>query len=173
MYGSDFTSIRGLTMNVPQATLEEVLGVYVPGWRYLTRAELQFPDAHGEFSIAKSAYVKDTGHVNAAELVVCYSQLGYAALVESKKQGLLHWPHGQAYPFLGIWQRLMIATMENVKLRRPIDPRSFKGTFQLRRIRKRDDCYFFQTQYDFEKGSATGDILLALPIIQKVRTYQD
>lgn len=53
------------------------------GCRYLLDASYRATDdsvyAVGNFSIAESSYIRDTGHFNGAELIICFNQLAYSA----------------------------------------------------------------------------------------------
>lgn len=53
------------------------------GCRYLLDASYRATDnsvfAQGNFSITHSSYIRDTGHFNGAELIICFNQLAYSA----------------------------------------------------------------------------------------------
>lgn len=80
---SDTTDFSGTTP-IAEDLLAQVLEPYsYKGCRYLIDAEYKAtPDSvlgYGNFSIAESAYIRSTGHFNAAELILCFNQLAYCA----------------------------------------------------------------------------------------------
>lgn len=69
---------------IPEDLLVKVLEPYsYKGCRYLLDAEYEATEtsvsAVGNFSIKEPAYIRDTGHFNAAEWVLCFNQLAYSA----------------------------------------------------------------------------------------------
>jgi hypothetical protein len=86
------------------------------------------PRAVGEFSIPQPCYIDDTGHLNAAEVIICYNQLLYALLAVSIRDRLV--------PALGDWTEAdywrhqlagVLITRQTTTFTRPIDPRDFHG----------------------------------------------
>lgn len=80
------TSGYGIThmAPIPEDLLVKVLEPYsYKGCRYLLDAEYEATEtsvfAVGNFSIKEPAYIRDTGHFNAAEWVLCFNQLAYSA----------------------------------------------------------------------------------------------
>jgi len=72
------------TTPIAEDLLVRVLDPYeYKGCRYLIDAEYKAtPDAvlaTGNFSIGEPAYIKSTGHFNAAEFIMCFNQLAYSA----------------------------------------------------------------------------------------------
>jgi hypothetical protein len=72
------------TTPIEEDLLVRVLEPYsYKGCRYLLDARYKAtPDsvlAYGNFSISESAYIRSTGHFNAAELILCFNQLAYCA----------------------------------------------------------------------------------------------
>ncbi len=156
-------------MNVEQSNLENIIRMYVPECRYLVSAELDFPIAKGLFKIPTSFYVSDTGHFNAVELIICYNQLAYVLFAEYIKVGLIK--EFREFPFEKFKQSKLasncfIVGMNNVKFRRPINPREFRGNIKVVEVisKKNNSLYFLKTEYDFENGKQTGEIDLALVI---------
>ncbi len=73
-----------VTAPIPEDLLVRVLEPYsYKGCRYLLDAEYQATAdsvyAVGNFRIEESAYIRSTGHFNAAELILCFNQLAYSA----------------------------------------------------------------------------------------------
>ncbi|MEE6177658.1 FcoT family thioesterase [Mycobacterium sp. 050134] len=74
----------GETARISEDLLARVLEPYAyKGCRYLIDAEYRATAnsvlAYGTFRIAESAYIRSTGHFNAAELILCFNQLAYCA----------------------------------------------------------------------------------------------
>ncbi|OMC29573.1 hypothetical protein A5740_17615 [Mycobacterium sp. GA-1841] len=72
------------TAPIPEELLVKVLEPYsYKRCRYLLDAEYEASEtsvfALGNFSIKEPAYIRDTGHFNAAEWVLCFNQLAYSA----------------------------------------------------------------------------------------------
>jgi hypothetical protein len=72
------------TTPIEENLLVRVLDPYAyKGCRYLLDAEYKAtPDsvlAIGNFSIGEPAYIRSTGHFNAAEFIMCFNQLAYSA----------------------------------------------------------------------------------------------
>ena len=149
-------------MRIPRSSLELALEPYFPNTRYLKSAEMKYPQATGKFSISQSSYIANTGHLNAADLLICYNQLTYSFFAEAGSQGLI--------PELGLFtakefaaaqlQHSLIVSLDNVRFKRPIDPISFEGQVDLLRAvpRKNGQLVFFHTSYDFNQGAATGNV---------------
>lgn len=81
--GAEVTDL-GQTAPIDEELLVRVLEPYAyKGCRYLLDAQYKAtPDsvlAYGNFRIDESAYIRSTGHFNAAELILCFNQLAYSA----------------------------------------------------------------------------------------------
>lgn len=77
---NDFTQ----TAPIKEELLIRVLEPYsYKGCRYLLDAQYKATAdsvlAYGNFRIDESAYIRSTGHFNAAELILCFNQLAYSA----------------------------------------------------------------------------------------------
>ena len=147
-----------------RTTIDSALDAYKPEFRYLQEAELKFPEIKGKFSIPKSGYIQDTGHLNAAELLICYNQLAYTFIAEAGRRELI--------PELGALSErkfkeyqlnnMLIFGINNARFRKPIKPRDFEGKIVLDKTRRNGKNLFFRTNYDFGQGSFTGEVDLAL-----------
>lgn len=149
-------------MKIPQETIDSILEIYNPDCRYLKNAELDFPIARGRFSIPSSFYIEDTGHFNAVELLICYNQLAYSFFAEAGRLGLMK--EVGVVPLdkfrenqLG---KYLIAKTNKMKFRREINPREFEGAMELRDVKRMKNNLFFRTNFDFNNGSASGEITL-------------
>lgn len=82
----------------------------------------------GEFAIAQSCYIDDTGHLNAAEVIICYNQLLYALLAVSIRERLV--PALADRTEQDYWARQLdgvLITRQSASFVRPVSPRAFRG----------------------------------------------
>ena len=152
-------------MIIRESTLEEVLGWYKPEARYLQEAELDYPEATGLFRIPQSVYLlQSTGHLNAVDLLICYNQLVFSTFIEATQLNLVQELQGVSLDQKERLGRGLIVGINNVKFKRPIYPREFKGNITIKEVipKKGNTLYFFKTYYDFEESKATGEIDLVL-----------
>lgn len=152
-------------MKIPQITLDIVLEVYNPACRYLKEADLNYLnglEATGRFSIPASFYIKDTGHFNAVEQILCYNQLAYVFFAEAGRLGLINGKSLTLDEFkekqLG---KYLIVGTDKMKFKKIINSRDFEGRIILEKIKEIKGNFFFNTRYDFGNGSSTGQITLA------------
>lgn len=80
---AEFTDISD-TAPIEEHLLVKVLEPYAyKDCRYLIDASYKATAdsvlAYGNFSISEPAYIRSTGHFNAAELILCFNQLAYSA----------------------------------------------------------------------------------------------
>ena len=147
--------------------LKEMLKPYYPECRYLIEAELDFPTIRGKFVIPKTFYGAQSGHFNATELMMCYNQICYTFFAEAFGQGLVESVGKVSLEEFKKYQMgsCLIAKLNNIKFRKPIDPKNFFGELTLKRSPRRNDLIFLATDFSFgdnNGGKATGDALLAL-----------
>ena len=150
-----------------------ILSPYKPETTYVRRAFAEptrdgqtLVRAHGDFGIAESCYIADTGHFNAVEFNICYNQLAYLVLGQSVRSGWL--------PEMGIdsfeeYRRRQLPDFLIVRLesefRRAIDARAFKGTVGVRSVRARKTLMLIDTEVSFSDergGRADGKVLLGV-----------
>jgi FcoT-like thioesterase domain len=86
----------------------------------------------GEFAIAQSCYIDDTGHLNAAEVIICFNQVLYTLLAISIRDRLIpalaDWTEDE------YWARQLdgvLITRQSTTFTRPISPRAFHGEVVL------------------------------------------
>jgi len=152
---------------ISNEVLDNVLEVYRPEYRYLTEANFDYPIAKGLFRIPMCVYINPpvpSSHFTLTELSFCYNQLSYAFFANSFQEGLI--PEVGEIPLKEVkghqLRNSFIVGMNNIKFKKPIDPKEFEGKITLEKIiPKRDDLIFFKTSYDFGNGKATGNIDLA------------
>ena len=121
------------TVPIDEELLGRVLEPYsYKGCRYLidatSRATADSVLAYGNFTITESAYIRSTGHFNAAELILCFNQLAYSAFAPAVLD--------EAIPALRGWSiadyfdnqlpSMLIKTTSS-RFRRPIDAERFSA----------------------------------------------
>lgn len=138
--------------------LGELLSCYKPHCRYLTTVSTTDDRADGTFEIPSSCYIDDTGHLNAAEVTICYNQLLYAlaaaapvfdSSAEFRRRRLTD---------------ILIASY-TCEFRRPIDPRSFRGSITFDRVRRLPKLMSIDTTFGFgddHGGEARGTARVAI-----------
>jgi hypothetical protein len=152
-----------------------VLRPYRVSCCYLRAAEVQkspgTAQAHGQFSIAESCYIADTGHFNAVEFNICYNQLGYYLLATCIDRTLFE--ALAPWTLADFWPRQLSDVLIyefSSRFRRMINPREFQGTvtFQEPRVVTRPGkgpVLYLPTSvafWDDRGGAADGSVKLAL-----------
>lgn len=161
------------TAPIAEELLAEVLEPYsFKGCRYLLDAEYKATEesvlAYGNFSIAESAYIRSTGHFNAAELVLCFNQLAYCAfapaIINEEISVLRGWSIADFYD-----NQLpsMLIKSTSSRFKRPINAQRFSARLLCKdfQIVERS-CRYLLIPCDIEfwdedGGSASGQIELA------------
>jgi hypothetical protein len=154
--------------------LSRVLAPYRDSCRYLRSADLiEHADgvaARGDFGIAESCYIDDTGHFNAVEFNICYNQLSYYLAAKCVRDGLLS--AFATWSMDDYWERQlssMLILRFSSRFRRAINPRSFEGevVFQepmISKPRGRPAVMYMGTTCAFrdgDGGAAEGEITVA------------
>ncbi len=125
--------------------------------------------ATGEFTIADSCYIDDTGHFNAVEFTICFNQLFYATVAEGIRSQL-H-PALNEWTLDEYWQRRLpdvLIHKSSSTYKRPINPRAFSGEVRFDEISTRmlqRGMLTIETSarfWDDSGGAATGNVRLAL-----------
>jgi hypothetical protein len=162
------------TAPITEDVLSTVLECYsYKGCRYLIDAEYGATHdsllANGNFTIGDSAYIRNSGHFNAAEMVICFSQLMYCALAQGTANKDISAFHGWSIDdYYKIQLPGILIKSTSSVFRRPINPRQFSARFQARdfRIIERT-CRYLQFQstikfWDKEGGAATSEYEIAV-----------
>ena len=159
---------------VDQALLERILRVYKPHCRYLKSGSVSVGPAHapypvtlaGEFGIAESCYIDDTGHLNAVEVNIAFNQAYYVVTAHACAHGLV--------PELADWD---LARFErwylegslihdlSSRFKRVIDPRRFRGEISITgamRARRFVVLKLAHRFHDEHGGLAHGTVTMAL-----------
>lgn len=156
--------------------LERVLQPYKPHCRYVHHAAVhQVHDAgegprlvaRGEFGIADSCYIDDTGHFNSVEFNICYNQLVYFAIAKAVDEQVFEGFAG--WRIDDFWRKqlpdILITRFESC-FHKPVLPRSFHGEVSFGKPRSarakmlllRTSCRF----WDDHGGRCDGHVALAV-----------
>ncbi|BDB41157.1 MULTISPECIES: FcoT family thioesterase [Mycobacterium] len=162
-----------VTAPIPEDLLVRVLEPYsYKGCRYLLDAEYQATAdsvyAVGNFRIEESAYIRSTGHFNAAELILCFNQLAYSAFAPA----ILN----EEIPVLRGWSisdyfdlQLPSMLIKNTasRFRRPINAQKFSARLLCQNFKVIDRTLRYLSVpcaiefWDEYGGSASGEVELA------------
>lgn len=131
----------------------------------------------GRFCIPNSCYIRDTGHFNAVEFLICYNQLAYSTFGYMFQAGVFRNGRATRLPPLC---RELLATVSierfftqqlssmlilkcTTRFRDVIDAKDFRGTFSVERLSYHKGSFFTETRCVFNDaagGYAEGDVLL-------------
>lgn len=126
----------------------------------------------GNFSIAESCYIDDTGHFNAVEFNICYNQLAYVLFGKCIQSGIFHrvipdWAErvNLSYENFLKYQlsSMFIAKIEGSFLK-PLNGKCFKARLSILRIMWTEETAFVSTQISFSDAygiKSKGPVLLA------------
>ncbi|MCV7199179.1 FcoT family thioesterase [Mycobacterium angelicum] len=161
------------TAPITEELLCRVLEPYsYKGSRYLLDAQYRAtPDsvlAYGNFTIAESAYIRSTGHFNAAELILCFNQLAYSAfapaILNEEIPVLRGWSIADYFDYQ--LPSMLIKTTAT-RFRRPINAQKFSARLLCKDFRVIDRALRYLLVpcaiefWDEDGGSASGEIELA------------
>ena len=187
------TSIR-MPLMITDAFLAKILTPYRDHAKYLKSAQVldyYEPDITGQlsgnagplvtiegnFSIAESCYIDDTGHFNAVEFNICYNQLAYVLFGKCIQAGIFHrvipdWAERVNLTFDNFLKyqlsSMFIAKIEGSFLK-PLNGKNFKARLTITRILWTDQTAFVHTQISF---SDTFGIKSKGPVLLAFRTNQ-
>ncbi|MCV7075750.1 FcoT family thioesterase [Mycobacterium szulgai] len=161
------------TAPITEELLRRVLEPYsYKGCRYLLDAQYRATAdsvlAYGNFTIAESAYIRSTGHFNAAELILCFNQLAYSAfapaILNEEIPVLRGWSIADYFDYQ--LPSMLIKTTAT-RFRRPINAQKFSARLLCKdfRVIERALRYLLVPCaiefWDEDGGSACGEIELA------------
>ena len=159
---------------VAQELIDDILHVYKPHCRYLLRAVVEAGAGddplpivlRGDFGIAESCYIDDTGHLNAVEVNIAFNQAYYVVTAQACASGLV--------PELADWdlarfrrwylEGSLIHDLHS-RFKRVIDPRAFQGEIAIASaVRTRRFAVLKLTHrfWDANDGLASGTVTMAL-----------
>lgn len=113
---------------ISKEILDTLLENYSLEYRFLVKAESNFPIARGFFKIPKCVYANSScqvEHFTLTELSFCYNQLAYTFFADCLNKGLIK--EIEKIPFKEFkekyqWASSFIIGMDNVKFWKPINP---------------------------------------------------
>ncbi len=158
---------------IPEDLLVKVLEPYsYKGCRYLLDAEYEATEtsvfAIGNFSIKEPAYIRDTGHFNAAEWVLCFNQLAYSAfapaILNEQIPEFLGWSMEDYFNYQ--LPSMLIKTTAS-RFKRPIKSQKFSARLLCKDFEVIDRTIRYLKIpctvefWDEDGGSASGDVELA------------
>jgi hypothetical protein len=134
--------------------------------------------ARGGFRIPNSCYIKDTGHFNAVEFLICYNQLAYSTFGQLFDGEYFNDPDfnaispGSSKALAGIsidaffkdQLSSMLILKTSTRFKGIINAKNFTGTFSINRFKYRGNTLFADTACVFRDnncGYADGEVLLA------------
>ena len=130
------------------------------------QAALKWPQAKGDFAIAESCYIDDTGHFNAVELNICFNQFFYSFIATCIKERLLKELHHFS---LDDFFKYQLSNILIVRLcssfRKAINARQFCGTLAIQSIRKNKRFVLLKTActfFDQHQGFAEAEVSLTI-----------
>jgi hypothetical protein len=159
---------------VAPAFIDRVLTPYRLHCQYLKRAFVEFDGRRdwqtmtmkGEFAIAESCYIDDTGHFNAVEFNICYNQLAYVHLAYCIEHRLL--PALAAFDADSFREKqlshFLIANI-NSSYHAQVNPREFFGTMRVKSARPTLRFAILKTECEFHDagdGRADGEVKLVV-----------
>ncbi|AKN17008.1 hypothetical protein B586_11340 [Mycobacterium haemophilum DSM 44634] len=162
------------TVPIAENLLSRVLEPYsYKGCRYLVDAEYgataDSVSGYANFQINESAYIRSTGHFNAAEFILCFNQLIYSLLA----QGVINKDISplRSWSIADYWSNqlsnIFIKTASS-RFMRPINPRKFSARMVSRdfEIVERTWRYLLFSNtiefWDENGGAATGDFEISI-----------
>jgi len=180
------------TYEIKQSFLNKILRPYHPtDTDYLKSTNIDLITTHtkdapiltttGRFNIPRSCYIKDTGHFNAVEFIICFNQLAYATfghMINSRffDNGPISGITPQCREIMAdisietyFDQQLssMLILKTTTRFKKAIDAKLFTGTLSVNKFGYKKNTLFISTSCIFrdnDKGYADGDVLLAYPL---------
>lgn len=157
-----------------QGLLDRTMRPYAgKGCVYLKGSSVDIVDAHvvgrGQFSIAESCYIEETGHFNAVEFNISYNQLFYYTLAACIRDSTL--PEFSGWSLADYWPRqlpnILIHKMSS-KYSKPINSRNYFGEMTIMDIGFRNrsqPLITVETRIQFSDdngGQASGDVSIVI-----------
>lgn len=159
---------------IDQALLDRILRVYKPHCRYLLRGVVESGPADsalpvtlkGDFGIAESCYIDDTGHLNAVEVNIAFNQAYYVLTAHACAHGLVPELAGWDLAKFERWylEGSLIHDLRS-RFKRVIDPRGFQGEISIEsalRTRRFVVLKLAHRFFDANDGLAHGTVTMAL-----------
>jgi hypothetical protein len=155
---------------------DRVMSAYLPHCRYVRSFRLEDGDelaATAEYHIGESCYIADTGHLNAAEVNICYNQLLYLLLATAVRFDL-H-PVFESWTLEDYYARQLadvLIARYRCDFARGIGASEFTGRIVLDRITDRpvgsggQRIVMVDSRFEFGDGSGfcRGEVRVAIPL---------
>lgn len=163
----------GDTVPIAEELLSRVLEPYsYKGCRYLLDARYAATAdsvlAYGNFTIAESAYIRSTGHFNAAELILCFNQLAYSAfapaILNEEIPVLRGWSIADYFDYQ---LPSMLIKTTSTRFKKPINAQDFSARLLCKGFRVIDRSLRYLLVpcaiefWDEHGGAASGEVELA------------
>ncbi len=146
--------------------LEKILAIYEKPYRFLQKAEIDYPVTKGEFLIGKTKYATTPfEHLTAIEAQFCINQLSYVAFAEWICKGRFQELQMSFEEYLGyMGEHMLIArTMTQIEFRKKIlTDHPIDMTGKLKGVKRQGNLWIAVMDYDFEAGKAKGSMTLVL-----------
>ncbi len=151
-------------MKLPQETLDRVVALYNPNYRYLKESEIEFPIARGKFQLGETEYCETLQHMTDIEAQLCLNQLCYVffgqGIIDKKWKGLENLTFDK---YLELRKENMFITESHKKFRKETNSREpFYGQIKLKRIRRYGNIYVAKLDFDLNEGASVGELSLVL-----------
>ncbi|HII71582.1 TPA: hypothetical protein HA265_02395 [Candidatus Woesearchaeota archaeon] len=152
-------------MKIDDKTIEKILQVYDPGFRFLVSADIKYPETQGEFHVHAPPYSPlNLQYFTAIEAQFCLNQMGYAALYEGLQQGRFPEVAGNDFRrFIPQETHFAYIKTLGIDFRRVIRiDAPISGSLILEQ--KELGRYFLKlhTEFEFEGGKAGGKCIFAI-----------
>ncbi len=169
-----YPDIENSLLKVEDHYIKKILTPYHDHCHYLKNLDVHINEHNGvkelvgkgNFGIASSCYIDDTGHFNAVEFNICFNQLAYTFFGYCILKNLipeLNMYKGEIF-FQNQLSHLLIAKISS-SYKTEINAKKFKGEIGIKSLSKRSTGTFVNTYCNFEdgiNGKSTGEILVVL-----------
>lgn len=151
-------------MKIPQETVDRVVELYKPNYRYLKEAEIEFSIIRGRFQLGETEYCETLQHLTDVEAQLCLNQLSYVffgqGVIDKRWEGLEDLTFDQ---YLELRKENMFVTESHKKFHKETSPRDlFYGQMQLMKIRRHGNLYVAKLDFDLNAGALVGELSLVL-----------
>lgn len=155
---------------VPDPLLKMLLGLYKPEYRYLQKAEVEYPSAKGEFNCGKTAYtIFPLEHMTAVEALLGINQLTFAAFATWMLEKKMPFLPMSFDDYLHLMKENAFIISQRMRYLKPISTsQPIQGMIELVAIvPKNEYLYLAGIDCSFEEGKFVGGLELALKLPQK------
>ena len=130
-------------MKIPKETVDKVLAVYYPNYKYLKEADIEYPIGKGKFLIEKTGYMETLQHMTDVEAQLCLNQLCYVffgqGVIDKKWKGLENLSFDE---YLDLRKENMFITESHKKFKRETNPKEpFYGQIEVMNIKSKNNLY--------------------------------